>query len=245
MFSSLLTPGSLGTTSSLLSWYPSSSTSRGCWRGLLYGTMRVLPINLQTWGFHRTTSNTTGESQGGTNAYLACRNPNFRILNITFSALLPFLFIFFLNARILWDLRHVKVSWGRDHRCHFLFRPRGLAPGGIWWRKLIFFWFCWGKEKHRPVSVLIILCSIVVTFLLLHTPRIIVDIYEFLNIEVTKISSSVLLSHWSRNVEAWLSLVERFRVLLRQLSDAIRAPSNWFFLCMEATYHALRCVVMA
>ena len=29
-------------------------------------------------------------------------------------------------------------------------------------------------------------------------------------------------SHWSRNVEAWLSLVERFIVLLRQLSYAIK-----------------------
>ena len=160
---------------------------------------RVLPINLQIWGFHRTTSNTTGESVWGLRSkynwptsylpHLACKNPNFRILNIIFSALLPFLFIFFLNARILWDLRHVKVSWGWDHRSHLLFRPRGLAPGGIWWRKLIFFWFCWGQEKHRAVSVLIILVSIVVTFLLLHTPRIIVDFYEFLNIEVNQICS--------------------------------------------------------
>ena len=34
--------------------------------------------------------------------------------------------------------------------------------------------------------------------------------------------SSVLHSHWSRNVEAWLSLVERIIVLLRQLSYAIK-----------------------
>ena len=33
---------------------------------------------------------------------------------------------------------------------------------------------------------------------------------------------SVLHSHLSRNIEAWLSLAERFIVLLRQLSYAIR-----------------------
>ena len=37
------------------------------------------------------------------------------------------------------------------------------------------------------VAVLPILVSIVVTFLFLHTPRIIVDIYEFLNMEVTNL----------------------------------------------------------
>ena len=34
--------------------------------------------------------------------------------------------------------------------------------------------------------------------------------------------TSVLHSHWSRNVEARLSLVQRFIVLLRQLSYAIK-----------------------
>ena len=34
--------------------------------------------------------------------------------------------------------------------------------------------------------------------------------------------NSILHSHWSRNVEAWLSLVESFIVLLRQLSYAIK-----------------------
>ena len=34
--------------------------------------------------------------------------------------------------------------------------------------------------------------------------------------------SSVVHSHWSRNVEAWLSLVESFIVLLRQLYYAIK-----------------------
>ena len=33
---------------------------------------------------------------------------------------------------------------------------------------------------------------------------------------------SVLHSHWTRNVEAWLSLVERTIVLLRQLPHAIK-----------------------
>ena len=36
--------------------------------------------------------------------------------------------------------------------------------------------------------------------------------------------SSLVHSHWSRNVEAWLSLVESFRVLLCQLSYAIKNP---------------------
>ena len=53
------------------------------------------------------------------------------------------------------------------------------------------------------------------------------------------VQASVLHSHWSRNVEAWLSLVERFIVMLRQLSYAIKnqlghpkppiAP-RWFFM---------------
>ena len=33
---------------------------------------------------------------------------------------------------------------------------------------------------------------------------------------------SLVHSHWSRNVEAWLSLVERFMVLLHQLSYVIK-----------------------
>lgn len=74
---------------------------------------------------------------------------------ITFSALLPFLCIFFLNARILWDLRHVKAQRFGSRR-----------------------------NLMKEINLFLILLSIVVTFLLLHTPRIIVDIYEFLNIEV-------------------------------------------------------------
>ena len=42
------------------------------------------------------------------------------------------------------------------------------------------------------------------------------------NLVRNRISTSVLHSHWSRNVEARLSLVERFIVLLRQLSYAIK-----------------------
>ena len=46
---------------------------------------------------------------------------------------------------------------------------------------------------------------------------------EITYLEATKVPPhSVLYSHWSRNVEAWLSLVERFIVLLRQLSYAIK-----------------------
>ena len=60
LFSSPLTPESLGTTSSQLSCCQSSSTSRGFSKALLNGMTRVLPINLQIWGHHRTLLFTTG-----------------------------------------------------------------------------------------------------------------------------------------------------------------------------------------
>ena len=37
-----------------------------------------------------------------------------------------------------------------------------------------------------------------------------------------KTQCSVIHSHWSRNVQAWISLVESFIVLLHQLSYAIK-----------------------
>jgi len=73
---------------------------------------------------------------------------------ITFSALMPFLSIFFLNARIIWDLQHVKAQR-----------------------------FGSSKKLKKEINLFLILLSIVVTFLFLHSPRIIVDIYEFLNVE--------------------------------------------------------------
>ena len=56
-----------------------------------------------------------------------------------------------------------------------------------------------------------------------------------------KKKNSLVPSHWSRNVEARLSLVERFIVMLRQLSYAIKnqrskAPSRWLP-CTERSYY--------
>ena len=42
------------------------------------------------------------------------------------------------------------------------------------------------------------------------------------NIIGESVNTSLVHSHWSRNVEAWLSLVESFIVMLRQLSYAIK-----------------------
>ena len=62
-------------------------------------------------------------------------------------------------------------------------------------------------------------------------------------IDFQHINISLVHSHWSRNVETWLSLVERIIVLLRQLSYAIKNQlghpkppkllvdaTSWFFM---------------
>ena len=57
---------------------------------------------------------------------------------------------------------------------------------------------------------------------------------------------SLVHSHWSRNVKAWLSLVESFIVLLRQLSYAIKnqlghpKPPTRVFACPTLVLYGIR-----
>eukprot|EP00092_Neocalanus_flemingeri_P018500 GFUD01020025.1.p1 GENE.GFUD01020025.1~~GFUD01020025.1.p1 ORF type:complete len:402 (+),score=67.71 GFUD01020025.1:193-1398(+) len=75
--------------------------------------------------------------------------------NIPFSAIMPLFSMFFLNVRIIWDLKNVKVQR-----------------------------FGSKKKLKKEVNLFFVLLSIVVTFLILHSPRIIVDIYEFLHVDI-------------------------------------------------------------
>jgi len=69
-------------------------------------------------------------------------------------ALLPFLSVLVLNVRMIWDLRYVKVQR-----------------------------FGSSKQLKKEVTFFLILLSIAVAFIILHSLRIIVDVYEFLNLE--------------------------------------------------------------
>ena len=57
---------------------------------------------------------------------------------------------------------------------------------------------------------------------------------EFGELNLDLLLPSVVHSHWSRNVEARLSLVERIIVLVRQLSYAIK--DSWLP-CTERSYY--------
>ena len=75
--------------------------------------------------------------------------------SIPFSAIMPLFSMFVLNVRIICDLKNVKVQR-----------------------------FGSKKKMKNEVNLFFVLLSIVVAFLILHSPRIIVDIYEFLHVDV-------------------------------------------------------------
>jgi len=92
--------------------------------------------------------------------------------HILVTALLPLLAMFLLNLGILWDLRHVQAQ---------RFGSR--------------------NNLRREINLFLVLLGIVTAFLILHSPRIIVDIYEFLNLE-SVLSCRAEQEKWFRPVPA-------------------------------------------
>ena len=81
-----------------------------------------------------------------------------------FSAVLPLLLMLVLNLYIIHDLRNIKVllNISKKQRCH---QKRGFQVQR----------FGSKNKLKKELNLFLILLNIVVTFLILHTPRIIVD----------------------------------------------------------------------